>query len=554
MNTINKLLSFALMMLCGLVITSCADENDWDIDKTFDRLFGVNEDNISVTASMFSADVTFSKVSGAEYYVIEVSTDSLSDDVAMGGANAIVYGADNHDITTSPATIDGLQSDTRYYLRIKSMSTTKNESRWVYYNDGATFRTQAEQIFNSVTDADRGSERIRLSWTPGAEVTHLLVISAGTAGNDTTTIQLTDPDMIAAGEYTVENLNPSTTYTFVIYNGDTKRGTISATTAAAMPEGDYQIELPSTVTTLTQDMLDEYAALAQAEAGSTNASLTIGFQAGTTVAMNDIDEDGGTAKLVVPDGLSITFFGLAGTKPVLNFTQSLDIAGTHGFIRFDNVDIQDGGCQYLINQSSACSVGEMSFSGVNINSLNRSLVRFQGDDAKTITNLVIDNCFINDQGSGGYAMIRYDSSSYTLETITITNSTFSNQAHNFIQAGNVSGLRDITIQNCTFYNVAPDGRYFMDIRGTSPTISITNSIFALCGATSSGVRADSTPIASNNYMTSDFVFGSYATFSADVTSPVLTAAELFEDADNLNFAVTADRLTSLGDQRWNTAQ
>ena len=67
----------------------------------------------------------------------------------------------------------------------------------------------------------------------------------------------------AAGKITVSCLNPSTAYTFIIYNGEAKRGTLSTSTTAAMPAGDFKIQLPATIERLDQTIIDD--AVAEAE-------------------------------------------------------------------------------------------------------------------------------------------------------------------------------------------------------------------------------------------------------------------------------------------------
>lgn len=259
----------ACALFLGAVATSCTDDNDWGIDSAFDRLFGTTADKISVEtdeATPTQAKVSFSAVPDATYYIIEVSKDSLYDDVAMGGTNAIVYKAETNESTSSTTficTLTGLEGDTRYYLRIKSMAEGKNESKWVYYKDGDSFKTKAEQIFTGVTDDDRDDSSIRLKWTAGEDVTHLLQIQDA----DTTKINL-DSEAIANGEYIVTGLSPLTSYTFIIYNGTVKRGTVTASTTAAMPAADYKYTLGEDVTQLTQTLLDEIAENAKAASGS----------------------------------------------------------------------------------------------------------------------------------------------------------------------------------------------------------------------------------------------------------------------------------------------
>ena len=132
MNTLKTIYGFAIAIAIGFSAASCTDKNDWDMDSSYDRLFGVSNDDLTVSPGDTYAEVTFTKVSDAEYYIIEVSTDSLTDDIALGeSSGSIVYGEDKS-ITSSPDTISGLIGDTPYHLRIKSMSSQKSESKWVY--------------------------------------------------------------------------------------------------------------------------------------------------------------------------------------------------------------------------------------------------------------------------------------------------------------------------------------------------------------------------------------------------------------------------------------
>ena len=78
-------------MFLGLSVVSCTDGNDWGLDSAFDRLFGVGEDDITVETTATTATVTFSAMSATKdslYFVIEVSKDSLYDEIAMGGERA----------------------------------------------------------------------------------------------------------------------------------------------------------------------------------------------------------------------------------------------------------------------------------------------------------------------------------------------------------------------------------------------------------------------------------------------------------------------------------
>ena len=41
MKTMNKILGMALLSLSLVPFASCTDDNDWDVDSSHDRLFGL---------------------------------------------------------------------------------------------------------------------------------------------------------------------------------------------------------------------------------------------------------------------------------------------------------------------------------------------------------------------------------------------------------------------------------------------------------------------------------------------------------------------------------
>ena len=75
-------LSGAFMLLTAFATISCDDANDWTTDSSYNRLFSVPK--MSVSANATDAELTWSTTPGTEYYIIEISLDSLYDDVAMG--------------------------------------------------------------------------------------------------------------------------------------------------------------------------------------------------------------------------------------------------------------------------------------------------------------------------------------------------------------------------------------------------------------------------------------------------------------------------------------
>lgn len=552
----NKFLYAAGALLLGMTITSCVDGQDWETDASYSRLFGVGE-SISVDATENSAVITFKGVPNADYYLIEVSTDSLYDELEAGAsAHSLVFKTTKEDKESSEwhVTIkDQLIGDTQYYLRIRSVSETIADSRWVYYKTGsgkAYFKTKAEQIFGEVADSDRAEDGIRLTWDASKEVTHITVSKDDEVVN---TIQL-DAAAQAAGEYTVSALNPSTTYKFAIWKDEAKRGEVSAATTAAMPAGDYKYTLAYDVTLISQDMLNEYAATATAD-GKTNYSVTIGIPAGVTIDFHGLSEENTNTNVKVPDGMSVTFFGMAGgSAPTIKFQKNLDIEGSHSFVTFENVKVVNDGAGYFVNQSNSCGVGEFTVKDCEISGFGTSFFRFQKSDAKNIDKLTLTNSIFHDMCSG-YSFIHIDADKGKgggVKNIDMDGCTLYNIAPNgkmFIYSRETP-MESISVRNCTFYNcIGGNANYWVDFGnndiGCSGTFEFVKCLFTKSAdeATNKNIRSSSKAVFDGCYKTTDFfkVFDGCGELDYD-------AAALFTDPANGDFMMKKDIVC--GDPRW----
>lgn len=557
MKSIKNILGTASMMALALSATSCTDGNDWDVDGSLSRLFGLNGDKITVETAETSATVTFSAftskaVPSPEYYVFEVSKDSLYEGVE--NANIIKFGEDKS-LTSSPVVLSGLDGDSKYYMRVKAMSSTSNESKWVYYKDGSSFKTKAEQIFNNVEATDLFEDHVNLSWTPGADVTHITYANTNDAEN-IQTINLTDEEK-AAGKYTLGGLNPTSTYTITIYKNDVKRGQLQVTTPAAMPAANFKYSLASDVTVISQDLIDEIAEKAKAAAGNeTNYSATIGIPAGAKVALYGInDSDGGKTNVTIPDGMSVTFFGLAGgDAPTINLDKNFDIAGSHAFIKFQNVKLEENGAGYFINQSKACTVSEFTLENCEVSNLKTSFFRLQGSDAKSIGKLTLKNSIFT-KLCAGYGFIHVDAGSGAghVDNVEIDGCTF----NSICVTGKVfifskkTDMQDITIKNSTFYNCNGSGQYFVDFNtdkfGPS-TFTIENCIFGKSAdeATNKNIRSKTPATVANSFRTTDFF-----KVIKGVNDTEFSSTQLFKDPANGDFTIKAGTLKEkAGDPRW----
>lgn len=579
----------AFMLLAALTAVSCTDDNDWTTDSSLSRLFGV-KDNISVTSGDTYAEITFNYVPEATHYIVELSTDPLSDDVPMGGANALVYGEDESikpqsGYTGVELTVHGLQGATEYYLRVKARSDHKTESRWVYYKEGQTFKTLAEQVFNIPTSTDISDEWVRLSWNTD-NVTNILVQvptdqvddEGETILNTIRNITLTD-EIKAAREYTVTGLTGSTSYIFTITNGDVKRGTLNISTAAPMPAGNLKYELPAMVTKIDNALLEELFEQAKELAGSDNASVTIGLQGGSTVELSTLSETNEVAGVKIPEGMSVTFFGMPGETPTLVVPKSMNIDGSHNFINFENLKITErSGANYLINQGKACNINNITFKGCELFGFGNTPFRLQGSDIKTIGNLTMDNCLIHDiSHAGGYSLIHIDAGGGKgyVNNILIQNSTIYNvkaaNARCIVQVKDTD-MESCKFVNCTFRNILGGGRYFFDSngtsKGTSTPVVIENCLFGHMNTKDTrGGRNKTGFDVANSYVTyeQDGCFWHEQAETINGTEFPKTAnaipgfdnlgkadTDIFADPDNNDFTIKDEKVKNMkiGDPRW----
>ena len=257
------------MLLASLAVSSCTEKSDWDIDSSYSRPFGTDENGIGVETDnkVARATVTWSSTPSTDYYLIEISPNEMTDETPMGSDenDSQVYGNDPANrITKSPYTIDDLTANTTYYLRIKSVSGEK-ESRWVNYKK--TFSSVKEEaILNipSSEDLPQGQGKVRMSWEAGLAVDHFEIVATGST--DVTSRDISSAE-VAAGEAWVENLKSFTEYTISIYNGNTLRGSQTVTIPG--------LEIESTISDITANSavfsweetvdVDEYACVPSTE-------------------------------------------------------------------------------------------------------------------------------------------------------------------------------------------------------------------------------------------------------------------------------------------------
>ena len=546
MKNIKSIIVASIAIAAG-AMTSCTNKMDnWGTDASYNRLFSVT--SLDVTPEATTALVEYGGVAGAEAYQIQYSTSQMNDDMDVTQEGTTVV----ESTAKSSYELSNLIGETNYYLRIRATAQGKQPSKWIYYKTSSGveyFTTKGEQIMNNVTSADITESSIHVSWTPGAQVTHLLVHQSGDEENANDKKITLDDAAKTAGEYTVTGLTASTVYEISLWNNESKRGKVTAATSAAMPSADYQKVLTAEETLISADILKELADKAAAD-GKTSYGVTLGIPAGATVDLYSIGSEG-NANLKIPDGMSITFFGMAGgDAPTVKFKKNIDMEGTHGYIAFENLKIVNDGAGYFINQSKACNVGVFSVKDCEVSGFVTAFFRLQGTDVKIVGKLTLDNSVFHDMCSG-YSFIHVDAGSGkgVVNNIDIDNSTLYNIATGgkmFIYSKNTN-MESISVSNTTFYNCIGNNNYWVDFGsadyGCSAAFEFVKCLFTKTpDDVTKHNRASNTITFTDCWKTADF----FKNFECNAYES--TAEDIFTDPAHADFTLKIS--DQVGDPRW----
>lgn len=527
---IHNILSGACLLLTTIAATSCDNANDWTVDAAHNRLFSCDLSGVTPEDIGTEATLEFKTVKGAEYYLIEVSKDTLYNDIEMGStATSIIYGEDKS-IKESPYTMTGLDSSTKYYLRLKAMSGNTPESKWSYLSD-YSFKTKSEQIFEEISTADLTENSVVLHWLANAEVTKLEILKGEEVK---VTKDLTnDNEAVTNGTITIDGLEAQTNYTAKIYKDNIVRGTIGFTTFAAVPSADLVYRMTADEN-LSNELLAEITAQCEP-----NSSITIAIPAGSVLKSSK--------KLTLPDGYSYTFFGAAGEKKPVITIQQLEFT-SHSFIKFQNVELNANGIDetginkqydYFINAANDVHVDNITFVDCDILGYKLAVIRLKDTNTAEIKNITFNNCYIKGGNitNSGYSILDTRNEG-KFGNILFENTTINGNGYAGIIYSKNCDVDKITIESCTVYNsIVSSSKYFIDFdkKGNKATngIIINNTIMGK--AEGRGIRSGNDVICDNVWFTNDFQLSEYkftptGTFEGSST-------DLFEAPENDNFKI-----------------
>ena len=523
------LLAGGALLTMSLLGVSCTDENDWTVDPAYDRLFSVNSSTMSIDVGTNTVVLEWTNTPQTDYYLIEVSKDSLTDDVEMGASNgSIVFGEDKS-VTSSPDTLKGLQADTKYFIRMMGVSDAgKKASKWTYPTK-FSFTTDAEQLFKEA-ETVVAAKSVTVAWTSGEAVTRLVLKKDG--ANDSTDIALSAADK-QAGKYTITGLIPQTDYVISIYNDKVKRGSLKVTTAMDLPEG-YDVVTIKDAATLNDALTnpDKYV-------NGNNGNLLFLIAKGA-----DIDYTDEAMQATIPASVkSVQFFGEPGGDiPTLSI-KGFTFEGSHAQVRFYNLNLTSSGSGYIVNMDAAADIQELSVENCKVSNMG-GVIRSKVADTQ-IGSVKIDNCLISNIGQ--YGIISNDKGG-SLAKVSLTNSTVYGGAG---MKGVVIVKSDIDIQveNCTFYDCLGDGRYFVDDNKKTVHLLLKNCILGKA-KNIKATRTKGISDLTNVYVANDFEFNGSNNFDGQATLLENSSTDLFVDPDKGDFHIQKGLVTNAGDPRW----
>ena len=538
-SIISKALFGAMMLLGGASFTACTETNDWDVDPAYDRLF--HSSKVSVSPGEDQAEVTFKKMPDAEFYVIEISTDTLFDEVET--TEHSIYFGDKEDarITTSPYTMTGLEGSTKYYFRIKSCATNGKGSTWKYLDDtesNYSFTTKSEQI---ILDVVPGSKTVKVSFKAGKQITEAQIVK----DDEVLVSQPVTADEVAAGELTISGLNAKTSYTVQLLNGENVRGKMKFTTTEPFPDGYEVINVAA-----GDDVKDLLS-------NATSDKVVVVFPQG--MEYTALNEEGQTSTIKVPENIkSVYFWGAAGeSKATVKFKGVSFESSSMDVVRFYNLNLQYGANSdgYVLNQSGTFTLNSLEMEKCDVKDI-RGIFRFQSIVNSTVNAIKINDCVLTNIGTYGIVNTK-DQKSLTLGTVSITNSTLN--TINSVLTNTSQANFSITLDHCTIWNCVPATKPYFDLqKQTGVTVACTNSLigayydFKDAAQTVKGSSLKDID-ASGTVYTSDFTWNSGYEIGSQISE---TSAQLWANPakTGADFTVQNSSYKNLGDPRWIPAE
>lgn len=512
----NKILKYAagVLSIFLVVLSGCTklptEITSVDVSRLFSPI-GLETRVVNKT----SVRLTWNEVRDATSYDVELFDNGNLD--FSGIPQKTVSGVTFDQL---PLVVPDLDGATNYSVRVKANGENIEGSKWV----GATFKTDPEQIFQSVDLADIQATTVTLRWTASGNVTQIVL----NPGNITHAIT---PEEITAGAAKVTGLTGETSYTANILNGTKVRGTITFTTLldlgdatqvnpgddlaailAAAASGDVLALMPGDYT-FPELTIDKSISIKGAKPTDKPVlkSTIIHVKTGAALSLKDLILDG---------------TGSTGDQAIV-----YDDDGTNGALVVEDCEMKNytKGLMY-VNKT------------VNIES-----VLFKG-------NIIHD---IECNGGDFIDFRKGLSPTFNFMNNTVYNSAIARDLFRMDSGGSTAfpGVNSvITISNNTFYKVSDNsGKRVLYIRLANNEITFTKNILANTqGYYTNQSATNIKTMSNNNYWNAPNFTASATSGAQNDTGTYTTDDPGFANADGGNFTLGNEELKfqQIGDPRW----
>ncbi|NMA74790.1 MAG: DUF4957 domain-containing protein [Bacteroidales bacterium] len=517
----NKCIIFGFILtLLGVGLISCSDREEEVTEYNLDRVLTPFDIKYSLD-DIVGLTLTWKDLEEADGYIVELYTDSLQ----FLEENLLVM---DEVLTNKFEYI--LMGNTQYSARIKSVSTSNNDSKW----NGIAFKTSFKSVFLPFEKGDITETSLRFRFPKGTYATLVELKS----GSSEISREITDEE-INTGILEFTDLLSNVTYTAILYDGDKIIGEVTATT---IMDGAIEIK-PS----------DDWKALLES-AKEGDAFL---FDEG--IYLLDEGEE------VVTISTSITIMGKIAAEPTIQAQfeiDNLDGANSPSIV-FKHVKLEgkDQAIDYAIRLiAKNGNYGDIVLESAEISNYNKAFIASSTDNTSSvkINSINIEDCIVsNIKTDGAEAIdIRYG----YLVLLTINNSTFNNVAPGraFIRlddaSSNYPGMNSVVeVKNSTFYKVnnTVTSKGFFYVRFKTNTLLFKNNLMVQSeGIFSKESKTSDIICENNNYFNApNYLDGGAITGAKiDTASPMMEDPE-FEDPDNGDFTIGNGTL-KVGDPRW----
>ncbi|MCQ2203756.1 MAG: DUF4957 domain-containing protein [Bacteroidales bacterium] len=479
---LKNILMLAGVASLGMGVVACEDRDDEITEAVYARLFSPTGIKASVRNNT-NLRVEWTEVAGAESYIIE----AYPNDSTCAGTNTPLR-IEGITYDKQPYTIEGLEGNTYYSIRLKAVSADASKSSaWNWYAENGkrekTIKTNGEQIVSEVKEEDITPNGAKIFWTAGRDVTNNYFVVTKN-GEEVAKFDITSEDN-EKGYKELTGLTGESSYKVTLYKSTTDKGEV----ARGSVNFKTAIDLGGAIPVNPGDNLK--AIIASAEDGATLA-LFPGLY-------NVLTEDGANAKIVVDKSLKI-FSVRSNDRAIINgcihitngasFEASKIIfdGGVKADASEEGIVATDG--SQAFEWKDAVVYGSFKLDDCEIKRYTKGF--YYANQASTIPSVEINNCLIHDiECSGGDL---FDCRKAYIKELTLTENTIWNSAaeRDMIRydnnAANVegAGATTIKVEKNTLYNVGSGkvGYRLLYVRwgnvkdGSMQTISFKNNIVA----------------------------------------------------------------------------